>query len=285
MLVAEFRNFARLLLRPTIAQQLATERETLVGTLLGYIEDQRSKFDAASGAITKNVAALRSKGVETGPPAGKNLSETVRGLVYAKQEENRVQQTISVVGKVLAGVNGIQGFDRAASDLLKSVQDFAKQLFEGWSTDMNDAIHDRKSGLMPETGRELMKLDISGGGELKVQFSERLVCLIREARHISELGFTVPADIVNAIALGDKFYRYALKLKQVANFYNTMGEQILPSQLGMLENEARMFESVVSSQAVSTTSLPRPYRYRCFVFVCSDTDWLRSVFLLYRDML
>ena len=39
--------------------------------------------------------------------------------------------------------------------------------------------------------------------------------------------------------------RYAVLLKQVANFYNTIHEQVIDSQFPMLEAQARSFEALI----------------------------------------
>ena len=64
--------------------------------------------------------------------------------------------------------------------------------------------------------------------------------------------------------------RYAVLLKQVANFYNTIHEQVIDSQFAMLEAQARSFEAVIkhprgkgSKDGVLLTGL-------CFLFhACS----------------
>lgn len=52
-------------------------------------------------------------------------------------------------------------------------------------------------------------------GKLKIQYSDRLVSLLREVRQLSALGFTVPAKIQQAANTAEKFYRQAIILKQV----------------------------------------------------------------------
>lgn len=52
-------------------------------------------------------------------------------------------------------------------------------------------------------------------GRLKIQYSDRLVSLLREVRQLSALGFAIPAKIRQASNTADKFYRQAIVLKQV----------------------------------------------------------------------
>lgn len=59
-----------------------------------------------------------------------------------------------------------------------------------------------------------MELD-HDDGRLKIQYSDRLVSLLREVRQLSALGFSIPAKIQLAANTADKFYRQAIVLKQV----------------------------------------------------------------------
>lgn len=68
-----------------------------------------------------------------------------------------------------------------------------------------------------------MELDMSDG-LLKVNYSDRLVVLLREVRQLCELGFRkqIPQIVHKTAEDGKKFYKEALTLKQIANFYNSM---------------------------------------------------------------
>jgi dynein heavy chain 2 len=52
-------------------------------------------------------------------------------------------------------------------------------------------------------------------GRLRIQYSDRLVTLLREVRQLSALGFAIPAKIQQAANTADKFYGQAIVLKQV----------------------------------------------------------------------
>ena len=88
---------------------------------------------------------------------------------------------------------------------------------------------------------------------------------MREVRQLSELGYKVPPKIAAAAETGEKFYRHALKLKQVANFYNTASEQIIKSQQGLLITEVDNFEKVVRSQSQAKTAWDSPDECEQFV--------------------
>ena len=54
-----------------------------------------------------------------------------------------------------------------------------------------------------------------GDGRVRVQYSDRLVTLLREVRQLASLGFTVPARIQHTANTAQRFYRHGVMLKQV----------------------------------------------------------------------
>lgn len=68
-----------------------------------------------------------------------------------------------------------------------------------------------------------MEFDYEAGGLLKVNYSDKLVTLVKDARMLGEMGFKIPKDVLLVTENAKKFYKEGITLKQVANFYNTMG--------------------------------------------------------------
>lgn len=52
-------------------------------------------------------------------------------------------------------------------------------------------------------------------GNLRVNYSDRLVTLLKEVRLLSGLGYAIPSKIQQTAATAQKFYRHANILKQV----------------------------------------------------------------------
>lgn len=94
-----------------------------------------------------------------------------------------------------------------------------------------------------QASNRVMELDHMDG-KLKIQYSDRLVSLLREVRQLSALGFTIPAKIQQATNTADKFYRQAIILKQVCEHAHTYGE-LLPKSSSMITNWTT-FESIVT---------------------------------------
>ena len=86
-------------------------------------------------------------------------------------------------------------------------------------------------------------------GELVVNFSERLVLLIRECRQMLDMepqDRKVDKEIVKLVEVSKKYYKNGIKLKQIANFYNNMSLHIIESQQRLLVQEAMEFEDIIN---------------------------------------
>lgn len=246
LLVGEFRKFEQLLLREGIGRELESERESLLGQLLAHLEDLRNEFDGKQDSF----------GNGTNNPKGSNMSDCVDSIIWAHQIMSKVSQTTGVVTRVLPGVNGIDDFISLSRELTTNIENYTSTYFNRWSEDLQESMRQGGSDVILKTSGKLMDLDISNDGKLKVHYSERLVILLREVRQLSELGFKIPKQIQDVTHTGEKFYRYGLKLKGVANFYNTIGEQIIPSQMGLLLKEASQFERIVKDNKGATWDRP-----------------------------
>ena len=53
-------------------------------------------------------------------------------------------------------------------------------------------------------------------GKLQVTYGDRLVTLLREVRTLTSMGFPIPAKIQHTAAIGQKFYRHGVILKQAS---------------------------------------------------------------------
>lgn len=90
-------------------------------------------------------------------------------------------------------------------------------------------------GLGLQMSGRMMTLDLASS-TLTVNYSDRLILLIRETRQLAELGLKgkVPAEVIETAEQGKRYYKEALSLKKIANFYNNMGEEIIDSQKAMV---------------------------------------------------
>jgi dynein heavy chain 2 len=241
LLMQEFGTFGALLRRQNISQALENERKTLLQQLMTRVEELRTNFEQYSSEYS-------SSGSKAPPQLKNQPSVFLSKIIWSNQLSHRVQQIVSIVRNILHGIIGQEKFLALASDLRKRVDAFAKDLFDRWHSEILSNLNDASSTIRLETSGKLMDLDLTGSGELVIHYSENLVTLLREVRQLQEYGYKIQDAIVKAVATGEKYYKYGLKLKQVANFYNTIKEKIIPSQMGMLLLEAQKFERAIKDQ-------------------------------------
>lgn len=80
--------------------------------------------------------------------------------------------------------------------------------------EMIQIVGDPTSSIALETNGTLMRIE-QKGCNLIVNYSDRLVQLLREVRQLISLGFAVPRKIIECANSGEQFYKYAVVLKQV----------------------------------------------------------------------
>uniref|UniRef100_A0A8D3CV29 Dynein heavy chain tail domain-containing protein n=1 Tax=Scophthalmus maximus TaxID=52904 RepID=A0A8D3CV29_SCOMX len=233
-LLQVFQKHKELIRRPTISKELKSERETLLARLLDYNRGLKTDFESRCHG---------SPGDKSGPLIGRNLPEVVNRIVWVRQLIHKVEDSVRIAEALLSDLPGFKGFLHFCDDLLEILRAYEQEQFEDWSRDILSGLVDPKSGI----SNRVMDLD-HVDGRLKIQYSDRLVSLLREVRQLSALGFPIPAKIQQAATTADKFYRQAIVLKQVAHFYNTIDQQMIPSQRPMMLSLALSFEQVIKSK-------------------------------------
>lgn len=155
----------------------------------------------------------------------------------------KVEETAKLVESLMGGKTS---YHKLSAEFESELLKFKKEQFGEWVSETESEL-DRPDGLLmlKKTGR-LMDLDYVDG-KLRVNYDDKLVTLLREVRQLIAFGFPVPARIQQTADLGNKYYRHAVILKQVAHFYNTIDQQMLPCQQAMLLDLALSFERLVKT--------------------------------------
>jgi dynein heavy chain 2 len=230
---------------------LGQEREVLLGQLVTYIARIRDDFETRSKQVS-------SSNTEDKPLLGRNLPEIVNNIVWARQILNKAEHIISTAQSLLSDLPRISNFHTSSNELLADLKSYQQEQYNFWVKgnlnnsfvlyllliDMEDALDNPDQPLALQMTGRLMEFDFSDG-TLKVNYSERLVSLLREVRQLTALGFKVSRKIRAATDNAQKFYRHGIILKQVANFYNTIKTQLIPCQMPMLRESAEAFEQIV----------------------------------------
>lgn len=233
-LLREFQQFKELIKRPNISQALTAERETLLGQLTDYVRTLKSNFKTKSESTS-------------GPPKGKNLPEVVNNIVWARQQESKVKELMKSATELLESLPGFEKLRTTSSKLLEVIDSYKDDQYKGWCDEMMYALDDPQDPVSIRKSSQVMELD-HRDGKLYVHYSDRLVGLLREVRQLAALGFRIPSKIHSAVSYAQKFYKQAVILKQVAHFYNTIDQQMIPSQRPMMLDSALRFEKIIKNK-------------------------------------
>ncbi|OUC49685.1 ATPase family protein [Trichinella nativa] len=247
-------NFVRykdLLCLPAVKQQFATERETLLLNLSEELKNSREAFRRRSGSWIHM--------------AFNEMSETVSLLVRAKQEESQVEQTMKMVSDLIDDLAGHKEYVESCSDYINELQSYRVELFDSWCNEWIQAIDDPREFVSMETNSQIMELS-EKNGSLKVNYSDKLVRLIKETRQLLGLKYSVPHRIVDCVKTAQKYYKYAETLKQVSHFYNNAERNMLPCLQAMMLDAAVAFEKVIKVPKVGEP------KYSDSVFTVSWND-------------
>ena len=122
-------------------------------------------------------------------------------------------------------LSGMQKLGSESQDLCKQIRNFEEDLFSSWVDKIKKALQDPNQKSKYQMTGQLMEFDFNHkeGGLLKVNYSEKLVTLVKDARVLGEHGFKIPKPVHDVTENAKKFYKEGVTLKQVANFYNSMG--------------------------------------------------------------
>ncbi|PRP81711.1 hypothetical protein PROFUN_10811 [Planoprotostelium fungivorum] len=242
-LLREYQRYKELVQQPTISKELSQEREVFLGQLLNYVDAVRDDFENRS----KGVSGAKSTQNEQ-PLMGKNLPEVVNNIVWVKQILAKTEHLHKSVKPILGDLQRMSKFESSATSLVEELKVYQKEQFSFWVSDMDRAFDNTEDPVILEMTGRLMEIDIERNGQMRVNFSERLITLLREVRQLTALGFKIPPKIKNVAENAQKFHRHGIVLKQVANFYNTVFHQIIPCQAPILLEHAIAFEQVIKQQ-------------------------------------
>ncbi|XP_040514464.1 cytoplasmic dynein 2 heavy chain 1 isoform X1 [Gallus gallus] len=234
-LLQTFQKYKELIKHPNTSKELLFERETLLARLQDYVKDYQTDFETRCHGVPGDVS---------GPLSGKNLSEVVNNIVWVRQLEMKVDDTIKLSEALLSDLSGFQTFHRSAGSFLEQLKVYEQEQFDDWSRNIQSEVSNPKSGLCIQANSPVMELD-HVFGTLNILYSDRLVTLLREVRQLSALGFVIPAKIQHVANTAQKFSKQAVILKQVAHFYNSIDQQMIESQKPMMLQSALAFEQII----------------------------------------
>ncbi|KAI8908484.1 dynein heavy chain and region D6 of dynein motor-domain-containing protein [Gorgonomyces haynaldii] len=229
LFLQECQKYKDLFQRPSVAKKLAAETEILTNQLISIIKNVQTNF--------------KDHSYQTKDLKGKNVSRVISNITWARQNINRVEETDQIVAELIGKKPSYEALSGAVYEDLRA---YEKDQFDFWVQDTQQAIDDASSDLALKSSGRLMELDFTSG-KLNVNYGEHLVALVRDVRQFTAMGFNVPPKIQKLADTAGKYFRHSVVLKQVANFYNTIDQQMLASQQMMLLGPALEFERIVKN--------------------------------------
>ncbi|DBA00111.1 TPA: hypothetical protein N0F65_000402 [Lagenidium giganteum] len=251
-------RYRQLLQRPSLAKALAGERDALLAQLMAHLDQLDSDFESRRSASGKDKAMH----------IGKTLSAKVNVIVWGRMLSTRVHEMQTLARHVLADLPAFKSFTHACDAFLTKANGLVLDKVRAWQEQIEAQLDGEGEDSLRLSGK-LMQIDKNG--DLVVNYSEFLVTLLRDVRQLTELsaqhnGSTstkpaewVPLRVRKVAEEAEKYYRYGVTLKKVANFYNNMESQIIDEQKPMLLDSLLAFEEAVkrpglAQKASATTS-------------------------------
>ena len=124
-------------------------RETLLGQLAGYLRSIRDEFSSKSSASTTNLynnkttlsdPAQIAAQEQQAPPTGKNMPAVVNNIVWARQLESKVRDTLTTAEALLGNLSGFEAFQHEANEVKEELKDYQREQFDSWSRDVLTSI-------------------------------------------------------------------------------------------------------------------------------------------------
>ncbi|CAH8521205.1 unnamed protein product [Heterobilharzia americana] len=249
-LLREFQEFQDLIHRPVVSGILQSERELLLGYLEVSLKEFHEEFFAKSNNNSDQHNFYGQSLKKSTIIVTKNIPDRVNRILWAGQLKSRIQEEFKLVEFLLSDLQRFESYKQESMRLTEQIENWHTEQFQKWSHDNLAALSGSK-----ETGKPSLVFDPTGplltlstvGGHLEVGFPDGLVQLQREVRLLAGLGYPVPYKIIQATDQAEKISQYAVMLKQVAHFYNSIDNEMLPHQKPLMLNSALAFERLIKS--------------------------------------
>ncbi|GLD99149.1 hypothetical protein PINS_up007867 [Pythium insidiosum] len=271
-------RYRHLLQRPSLAKALAAERDAMLAQLLAHLDQLESDFEARRHSGSSSSSSSKEKALHI----GKTLSPKVNLIVWGHMLSGRVGDMLALARAVLADLPGFKPFGHRAEQLLTKVNGLVLDKVRDWQDEIEQQLDADGEHALRLSGR-LMQIDKRG--DLVVNYSEFLVTLLRDVRQLTELAAQhslqqqlqqqqlhsngggggssssgklesdwVPPRVRKVADEAEKYYRFGVTLKKVANFYNNMESQIIEEQKPMLLDSLLAFEEVVQRPGAGSSN-------------------------------
>ncbi|XP_047109239.1 cytoplasmic dynein 2 heavy chain 1 [Schistocerca piceifrons] len=230
-LLQEFVRCRELIQQPDVSHILTPEREAFLAALKEYIAATSADFSSRNHSGYERIGEAL------------DMPSIVANICWLRHMENKVCEIQNISSIILHDLSGYSELHTAVSELIRDVKEQISEQFDNWTRDVGSAVHTRKLSL--QTDQPVVHFE---GRLMRVNYDYRLVSLIHEVRQLSVLGYKIPSHVQQTAELAASFMRQAKALEQIANFHNTIGDRMIPSQRPMMLVAARELERLVQEQ-------------------------------------
>jgi len=244
-LLREFRRWRGLLDLANIKNAFSAERESLLVSLIQEAKQLKEEFETRSGQRMDAVPGMDK------PPESRYSSKHVSAILWTRQLFGKLQSNFKMAQSLLSDLKDSGTYVKLAQDMTNAMKGYETEQYCAWAEEIKQQMETEDSQLALNMAGKFMDINIKKGGIVEVNYSERLAVLIREVRQLKELEFKIPKEIDKLAEDAKKFYRQAVTLKQIADFYNNMQTQMVWSQRPMMLKLAIEFEGTLKSSELS----------------------------------
>ncbi|XP_015119188.1 cytoplasmic dynein 2 heavy chain 1 [Diachasma alloeum] len=224
LLVGEFQRYVELMKREGIKRSLRTERESLLAALDDLVETYQS------GPDTEDLL---------------DVPRILQEVQAARAAEVKLEGLQGLSKDLLSDLPGFKDALSRISSAMKDAESRRQSLVETWVNDTRDAINSKELTL----GADSAVVELVGSSMMKVNYDPRLTQLVKEARALSGQGIELPREIRELVERAGALAGRARSLQQVANFHNTIGDRMVPSQRPLMLATALELARAVHEQS------------------------------------
>ncbi|KAH7968366.1 hypothetical protein HPB52_007978 [Rhipicephalus sanguineus] len=214
-LLQECKSYSELLKHPDVQAQLAPERDVLLRALSECMVEAKKSYEQTSCSI-------------------QGVPDVVRDIVGLQELRTRLEEAREVVRLLNDGSNSWETLVEKLNRACDEAREAAADRLDGWSRNAQQIA--TKTSLQEDEPA----LILGAGGRPRVSLSPRLASIASEARQLRALGCRLPPGPLRQLEdTAARVGHRARHLQQVASFYSTVADQMIPSQrplmLGLAE--------------------------------------------------
>ncbi|KAA6398983.1 MAG: putative dynein heavy chain, partial [Streblomastix strix] len=243
--IREMKRYQLLLKRPKVSQSLKTERESIIKEMRDEVLE-----------IQQLLSSVKSIGFEKGGNQGINIEDeflqenvpsAVRIVMYVQQLQNKALFILDVTNSMFIDISqGVQLANELQIIITQSsekiqliIKEWNDNLFQQFNTTGDPSQFERLLIIDQQTGL------------INVQNDNWQTEILRGSRYFASQGINLSPEIKRLTISAAVGYKHGVQLKQLTAFYNSIIQQIIPSQKLLLQDQIDAFESLVNNSMFS----------------------------------